>query len=407
MVKKVKMPRRGNYLIKCGFWYPKFMFERYNNIIYNIIPKKEQLLRRGLPIIYRPHDLGEFLDVELEHLIKYASIKKSIDKEEELYEEFLIPKKSGGFREIVAPIEELKRIQRKIYDEILKKVKLSKFAHGFRENRSIVTNAKVHHNLSTIYRIDISDFFPSIKFKQILDVFLTIGYSGVISFLLSSLCSRVPRTYLNLLKQLTIVENEPPYLPQGCPTSPALSNLICTNLDVALNEIAKRYGFVYSRYADDLAFSSSYFTISLSKFRYKLIQCIKNYGFSVNLKKERFSYNHKGDRIICGIVAHKDYLACKRKFIKNLRAALHQLEGYIYELNENPRKINELFLEEIKHLTNSINGRIAFTKMVNPKKYKRFAVRFGVLKNAISSYIHYLEKKYNLKDTKDLILNLM
>ena len=189
------------------------------------------LFKQDMPVIFDFQHLCLLLGLDGEYLQSIIYGSKSH------YREFAIRKRSGGVRIISAPHYTLKYVQRWIYDNILSKVKVNYCAHGFRPKKSIVTNAKIHVENKFLLKLDLKDFFPSISINQVINVFKDLGYSNHVSFFLSAICC---------------VEE---HLPQGAPTSPALSNIIARHLDNRLLGLAKKMGYRYTRYADDLAFS--------------------------------------------------------------------------------------------------------------------------------------------------------
>lgn len=156
-------------------------------------------------------------------------------------------------RQISVPTFELKQAQRWIFENILKKLEpeIHDAAHGFRCSitqdglkRSIVTNARPHIGAAVVVNFDLKDFFPSISYPRVKGLFKSLGYSKSASGIFALLCT-------------VTFKNRQSYLPQGAPSSPAITNLICCRLDKRLVQIAEELGFVYTRYADDLTFSAS------------------------------------------------------------------------------------------------------------------------------------------------------
>jgi RNA-directed DNA polymerase len=166
------------------------------------------------------------------------------------YSSFVIPKRSGGKRTIHAPVPQLKLAQRKLYlllEECLKEIEMKlgvkkRVAHGFRKGHSIFTNADVHRRQRYVLNFDLEDFFPSINFGRVRGFFI-----GNAHFKLH------PNIAL-LIAQLSCHEKA---LPQGSPVSPIISNLIGNILDMRLAKLARASGCAYTRYADDITFSTS------------------------------------------------------------------------------------------------------------------------------------------------------
>lgn len=224
-------------------------------------------------------DLCNYIDVSERRLniLLYSKGNK--------YSKYLKKKKSGGYREICAPINSLKYAQKNIsrrLNEVFENQDFSKVAHGFICNKSIVTNAKPHLNKKYVVNIDILDFFPSITFRRVLGLFKKNKYISLNEKLAI------------MLANLVTYENK---LPQGAPSSPVVSNLICHNLDKNFKKLMRDYpDLTITRYADDITLScNSENTLSklyslkdncLSSFLTKIVE--KN-GFKINIKKTRLS----------------------------------------------------------------------------------------------------------------------
>lgn len=153
------------------------------------------------------------------------------------YQAFTIPKRSGGARQIFAPVEDLKKLQRLILRKLLGRLSAHDAAHGFERGRSIVTNAKMHVGKSVVLRLDLKDFFTSTSAARVEQYFRAIGWSAESAEMLTRVCTHNGA------------------LPQGAPTSPRLSNLINAKLDARLSALARKHQANYTRYADDLTFS--------------------------------------------------------------------------------------------------------------------------------------------------------
>jgi RNA-directed DNA polymerase len=152
------------------------------------------------------------------------------------YQEFSVPKRSGGKRTIASPEPALKILQRRILRRVLARLRCHPAATGFEKRYSIAINALAHVHKAVVVRMDIRDFFGSTKANRVQKYFQRIGWDKETAGLLTTIC-----TYRGAL-------------PQGAPTSPRLSNLLCGRLDARLTALAKRYGATYSRYADDMTF---------------------------------------------------------------------------------------------------------------------------------------------------------
>ncbi|SON57394.1 Retron-type reverse transcriptase [Hartmannibacter diazotrophicus] len=165
------------------------------------------------------------------------------------YTTFKIPKKTGGEREICAPTDQLRLLQRRLAnilytcrDEIDHESGKGSLSHGFRRGHSIVTNAKPHHRRRFVLNLDLKDFFPSFNFGR------------VRGFFIKSKAFELNEKVATLIAQIACHQNA---LPQGSPCSPIISDLLAHLLDTRLAKMAKKEGVTYSRYADDLTFSTN------------------------------------------------------------------------------------------------------------------------------------------------------
>ena len=197
------------------------------------------------------------------------------------YQEFWMRKRSGVYRMISAPDKDLQAIQSTIYSRILSSVTIvHPAAVGFRCGRSVVDNAAPHLGKRYVLKMDIHDFFGSIRSPRVRQTFKKIGYPENVSKVLGALCC---------LHR---------HLPQGAPTSPALSNIVGYEMDRKLSALAAEYGLTYTRYADDLTFSGDVFPKEQIIPQVKRI--IRDEKFEPNHKKTHFM-NQSSRKIITGV----------------------------------------------------------------------------------------------------------
>lgn len=246
------------------------------------------------------HDLAELarrLGIEAELL----------RRTEPRYREFSIPKRSGGSRRILAPEDTLRDLQRLILRRVLARLKAHPCATGFERGQSIVTNARPHAGRDIVLRTDIRDFFESTSAKRVEAYFRKIGWNREAAGVLTRLC-----TYKG-------------GLPQGAPTSPRLSNLVNTPLDAALASAARRHNITYTRYADDMTFSSD------AKEREALMRLLGfarhaagELGYTLHGgKKTRIRRRHER-QLVTGLVVNNSP-RLPREIRRRLRAAEHAL----------------------------------------------------------------------------------
>lgn len=293
-------------------------------------------------------ELAELLEVSLSTLtcILY---KRGPDS---FYRTFEIPKKSGGTREIEAPEDQLKTIQHRLA-EILSdpenqrpehRQEISPAAHGFVKGRGIITNAKEHRNKKFILNLDLKDFFPSIHFRRV------EGYFE------KNRSFELPHDIAVMIAQLTCYKGR---LPQGAPTSPVIANLIAGILDHRMMGIARKYKLDYTRYADDLTFSSNdpHLKENLSSLLAEIEFAVEKSGFHLNPKKTRFIYESSRQEVT-GLVVNEQ-INPTRDFIKETRAmADHLYRDGAFMIDGKEGSLDQLegrfaFISQIKNSTSS------------------------------------------------------
>jgi RNA-directed DNA polymerase len=241
------------------------------------------------------------------------------------YIRFKIAKKTGGERLISAPMPRMKAAQHWILDRILEKVPMHAAAHGFRRGRSIVTNATPHVGTDVVVNLDLQDFFPSISYRRVKGVFQALGYSEAIATILALICTEATTTEVELDGRTYFVATGERHLPQGAPTSPAITNLLCRRLDRRLANMALAQGFTYTRYADDLTFSASGdATRQLCNILKHTQNIVAHEGLTVHPQKTRVLRKSQQQEVT-GIVVNEK-LTIDRATLKKFRATLHQIE---------------------------------------------------------------------------------
>lgn len=326
-------------------------------------------------------DLSSFLDYE-PYKLGYLLYKVN---RKHMYNEFSIPKKSGDFRTIYAPNLQLRTIQGKIKNELEKYYKPHSHAHGFISGKSILTNSKKHLEKKWLVNIDLKDFFPSITAKRIYGLFQSKPFSfnkQVASYLASIL------TYNN-------------QLPQGAVTSPIISNMICLAIDKRLSSYCERHDITYTRYADDITFSSHNQSSLQKVYRrennnvsHEIKQIIRKNGFEVNENKIRCNYYFKHQEVT-GIKTNKQpNIKSFQKY--RIRSMLHAWQKYGIEKATNEYMQKRNLVGDNKNYTqayiNELSGLIAYSKMILGKDnyfYQQSAHKFNCLYKKNKFYVEY------------------
>ncbi len=308
----------------------------------------------SLPVLHSPADVANALSVNIAQL-KWLAFHSEVVKHTH-YVRFAVKKKSGGERVLSSPHKKLKAIQRWLLAEVLNKIPLEDPAHGFVPTRSIVTNATPHVGMQFVVNLDLKDFFPSIGFKRVRHAFRRVGYSGAVSTVFALLCCECPRQPVTFNGERYEVATGPLGLPQGAPTSPALSNLVCRKLDKRLAGFAKKLGLNYTRYADDLTFSGPAELAARIGYILATVRHVAaEEGFTVNEKKTRVMRPNRAMEVTGVVVNAKP--SVQRDELRRLRAILHRAK------TEGLDKQNR---EDRPHFRAWLQGKIAFVSMVNP-----------------------------------------
>jgi RNA-directed DNA polymerase len=326
-----------------------------------------------VPPIETVGELAAWLGVSVGELEWFADLKRLCarqgagDGTMSHYHYRVLAKPGGAVRLIEAPKKKLKELQRVILAEILEKMPTHSAAHGFLKGHSIKTYASPHVGRHVVLRMDLRDFFPSISAPHVQALFRTAGYPDLVAGLLGGLCTNAaPQKLLTTLSKgldpAAIAETRAlyawPHLPQGAPSSPALANLIAYRVDCRLTGLAQSTGAIYTRYADDLAFSGDdAFNRCLERFRIQAAAILLEEGFAVHHRKTRVM--RRGMRqILAGVVLNQR--------INGVRADFDRLKAILTNcLRYGPESQNR---EGHASFRSHLLGRVGFVAMLNPAK---------------------------------------
>ncbi len=282
------------------------------------------LASAGLPNFETLADLATAMKFTPEDLVWLCYERGATEVDH--YTRFEIPKRAGGTRLISSPKPKMRKAQQWVNDNILSQLEPSKYCYAFRPGVSIVDNAAQHLNKSLIVKCDIKDFFPSINFHRVMGYFQHLGYNGGIATVLALLCTDAPRVRVTIRGRSQIVATGDRSLPQGACTSPALANLIASHLDSRLAGLAKFFGddWVYTRYADDLTFSTSDTAADLGKFLGAVRKITSSEGFEIKNQKTRVM-RAPMRQTVTGLVVGSE-VRIPKAVIKKMRALFHNIE---------------------------------------------------------------------------------
>jgi len=322
------------------------------------------------------------------------------------YTHFSIPKKSGGERRISAPSKGLKHLLYYINIILKAAYRPSEYAMGFCEGRNVVNNAIHHIGQNYVFNTDLTNFFPSIQQPRVWKRFQLqpFNFTQPIANVLAGLCC---------IKEKKEDGSYEYVLPQGAPTSPLITNAICDVLDRRLSGLARRFGLHYSRYADDITFSSMHNVYQENGiFRTELKRIIDAQGFSMNDRKTRLQKRGQRQEVTGLIVSER--VNTSREYVAEIRNLLHIWEKYgyseaykrfypRYKAAKGALKKGEPMLENVLY------GKLQYLKMVKGEKdpvYATLQSRYNKLTSPIngenSKGLDYL-RAFTLAEFEDVM----
>lgn len=309
-----------------------------NRGLRDLLADEEQLARLSLPVWKDEAAVAEALGLTLRQLWFFALHREQ--EQARHYVTFAIPKRGGGERHIMAPKRRLKALQRKLLGLLVEKLPVHEAAHGFRRRRSIATGAAAHVGKALVMKLDLRDFFPTVTFPRVRGLLIAYGYSYPVATTLALLMTESVRQPVEVDGKLYHVPVGPRHCVQGAPTSPSLCNALVLRMDRRLAGLARKFGFSYTRYADDLTFSGPD-----RKAGWGLLQrarrIIEEEGFSVHPDKTILMGTGRRQSVT-GVVVNRT-LGLSRVDRRRLRAAVHQ-----------------------GRLDACLRGKLAFLWMLNP-----------------------------------------
>lgn len=288
----------------------------------DLLADPEQLQRLGLPLWSREEEVAAALGLTLPQLWSFAMHRQG--ESHPHYVAFAVPKRRGGERIILAPKRRLKALQRKLLQLLAEKLPVSPAAHGFRSGRSTLSNAVPHVGQKVVVRFDLEDFFPSCHWARVRGLLIAYGYSYPVATTLALLMSEAERQPVETPAGLVYVPVRQRYCVQGAPTSPALANALTLKLDRRLLGLARKLGWHYTRYADDLTFSSNT-PEQVGLLKKAVAAIVESEGFALNPAKTRIMRSGR-QQSVTGVVVNQ-VAGLSRQERRRLRAALHQAGG--------------------------------------------------------------------------------
>jgi RNA-directed DNA polymerase len=284
---------------------------------------QDKLARLALPPMNDAQELATAMGISLPEL-RFLAFERRVSRISH-YRRFALPKKTGGERIISAPMPRLKRAQYWVLDNLLARAPVHAAAHGFLKGKSIVSNALPHVGKAVVINLDLKNFFPSIAMPRIKGVFSELGYSEQVATILALVCTEAPTEEVSVDGETFFVAHGTRALPQGAPSSPMLTNILCRRLDARLQGCAAKLGFSYTRYADDLTFSGDEAARKLSgKLLWRVKQIVAAEGFTPHPEKQHVMRSAQRQSVTGVVVNQK--AAIERDTLRRFRATLFQVE---------------------------------------------------------------------------------
>ncbi|OKH30196.1 RNA-directed DNA polymerase [Nostoc calcicola FACHB-389] len=349
-----------------------------------LLTDSPESLREKFYSLKQPMDIADLLEVSYSRLVYHIYLVEP-DKR---YKTFEISKKSGGIRQISTPITALKIIQKKLNQVLQTVYEIKPSVHGFVTGKNIVTNAQAHTKKRYVLNLDLTDFFPSINFGRVRGMFMATPYG-------------LHPDVATVLAQICCHNNQ---LPQGAPTSPIVTNMICAKMDSQLQRLAKEYKATYTRYADDITFSTT-----LPKFPEelayivaeedvdtvfignRLLSIINDNGFEVNNHKNRLQVkgNHQE---VTGLTTNL-FPNVDRKYVRQVRAMLHAwakfgLEAVEKDYQDKYESKSRLSTKGEPNFRQVLRGKIEFIGMVkgiDDSIYQKYLKQYQLLSTLVIS----------------------
>jgi RNA-directed DNA polymerase len=341
-------------------------------------------LREQFAHLREPRDVAKLLDVPYRRLTYHISVLP----EEKRYKNFLIPKKSGGRRIISAPCTPLKILQRKLSQVLYSVYEPKSSIHGFVPTRSILTNAQRHSRKKFILNIDLEDFFHNIHFGRVRGIFMKPPYN-------------LPQEVAVVLAKICCYQGR---LPQGAPTSPIVSNMVCARMDSELRKLAKDKEFkctYYTRYADDITFSTTLSSFPEDLAFMETIEGIsrlvvghrlrgiieQSNGFKINEDKVRLQHKSQHQEVT-GLTVNK-FPNVKRKLVRQISSMLHVWDKF--GLESANQKYNEQYIQELNSCKADGYKPPSFKDLASFKEILRGKINFlGMVKGKDNpTYVTY------------------
>ncbi|WP_338813295.1 reverse transcriptase family protein [Bernardetia sp. Wsw4-3y2] len=325
----------------------------------------EKLFANQVPVIYNTTHFSGLVGYRKSYLKRVSRHSSSIPY---FYRRFSIPKKNGAGRIIHEPLPSLKEIQFWILKNILENVQVSVYATAYLRGVSILQNVKIHSKKKLVISIDLENFFDSIRLESVEAIFKNLGYSNLLSNLFAKICCLYNR------------------LPQGSPTSPYLSNIFLSDFDNKVGEYCKINNLAYTRYADDLTFSSNDARFEYEKLLLFIDSEVNKVSLKINPAKTKVQTNQT-QQIVTGIVVNQK-AQVPRKKRNDIRNEMFYVKKFgLQEHVQRRNQRDETQIDSYKYLKHLL-GRVNYVLTINPKDEEFIGYK---------DHLYEIEKEYSVE----------
>lgn len=319
----------------------------------------DALAAKGLPALSSFTDIAEALEVTPE-ILQWLTYERGADTTDH-YTRFAIPKRGGGRRLISTPKPVMRAAQQWVRTNVLVPLPVSEYAAAFRPGKSIADNARLHSGKACVIRLDLRDFFGTVTFHRIRGFFESLGYNPGVSTVLALICTDAPRSRVTLDGQTQMVIVGDRSLPQGACTSPDLANLISFGLDARIGGLARKFGYTYTRYADDMVLSTADEEIYAAGVISAVSRVCREEGFHVHQRKTRIM-RAPNRQLVTGLIVNNG-VRLTRTDLRRVRAFLHRcetqgLDAVSAELGKDARAVAHGYFAYIFMITPGVAMRL-------------------------------------------------
>ncbi len=329
--------------------------------------------------------------LSLKHLacraeIDYNELRDFINrKNKNIYKKFSIKKHSGGKRFIHVPTANLMKLQRWLNEYVLKPIPVHSASHAFTQGSSIKRCASRHCGAKWLIKLDIVDFFGSVSEIQVFRLFKELGYQPLISFEMARLCTtptseESPRKkykrWRTWKRNKVIPEYNQKilgYLPQGAATSPLISNLVMKECDEKLNNVARIYGLTYTRYSDDLSFSTRSKDFCRTKARsvvFEVYKILSEAGYMLKHRKTKI-IPPNSKKVILGLNVDRAEPRLQKEYKDKIKQHLYYIEKFGINEHITTRKFDSIW-----GFKSHLRGMIDYANMIEPVYAEKMLHKF-------------------------------